>query len=199
MRCLILVFGFVSAFSYGQIALKEYAFCASKNGDLERLECYDLLAQQYEVDGPKVAVVSQPGSGKWNVTTDVNPVDDSKTVVAMLQADSGTSRFGAPVTLVVRCKSNKTNLFISWSSYLGREASVLSRVGNKAAVTRPWMLSTDSKSTFSKKPIPLLLEMLESPSFVAQITPYSASPITAVFDTTGMGDAMNEVRSTCNW
>ena len=178
---------------------KEYARCAVIEGDLARLECFDNLATAKNLDGRQVQPTSITGKGKWRISVDVNPIDDSKTVTLVLDADSGKNRWGNAVFLVARCKSNITDLYIGWNDYLGSEADVLTRVGNNKAVTQRWSVSTDKKATFHRKPIPFLKEILISPKLVAQVTPYNESPVTAVFNTAGLDNAIKPLRETCSW
>ena len=124
-------------------------------------------------------------------------IDDSKTVTLILEADSGKDRWGNAVYLIARCKSNQTDLFINWNDYLGSEADVLTRVGNNKAVTQRWSLSTDNQATFHSNPIPFLKKMLQSTKLVAQVTPYNENPVTAIFNTTGLENAIKPLRETC--
>ena len=101
--------------------------------------------------------------------------------------------------MVARCQSNKTNVYINWGEYLGREAIVLTRIGNNKANTSKWGISTDSKATFNNKPITFLKTMSKSNKLVAQITPYNESPVTAIFDISGLDNALKPLRETCNW
>ncbi|WP_257025488.1 type VI secretion protein [Pseudoalteromonas sp. MIP2626] len=41
--------------------------------------------------------------------------------------------------------------------------------------------------------------MLTSDKLVAQVTPYNESPATAIFNTTGLKNAIKPLRETCNW
>ena len=184
---------------YAAIDEKEYAKCAVIEGDLARLECFDNLAEVKKLDGRQVQPTSIAGKGKWQVSVDVNPVDDSKTVTLVLNVDSGKNRWGNAVFLVARCKSNSTDLYIGWNDYLGSEADVLTRVGDNKAVTERWSLSTDKKATFHRKAIPFLKEMLTSTKLLAQVTPYNESPVTAIFNTSGLENAIKPLRETCSW
>lgn len=185
--------------SYAAIDDKEYAKCAAIEGDLARLECFDNLAKKKNLDGRQTQPTHIEGKGKWNVSVDVNPIDDSKTVTLVLDADSGKNRWGKPVFLVARCKSNTTDFYIGWNDYLGSEADVLTRVGDNKAVTQRWSMSTNSQATFHRKPIPFLKEMLTSSKLVAQVTPYNENPVTAIFNTAGLENAIKPLRETCNW
>lgn len=178
---------------------KEYAKCAVIDGDLARLECFDGLAKDKKLDGKQSQPVSVADPGKWNVSVEINPIDDTKMVALRLEAESGSNRWGKPIVLVARCKSNSTDLFISWHDYLGSEANVLSRVGTNKALTARWDMSTDSQATFHPGAISFLKEMLRSTKMVAQVTPYNENPVTAVFDTTGLANAIKPLRETCGW
>lgn len=185
--------------SLAEISDSEFAGCAVVKGDLARLECFDSLAVEKNLDGRQTIPTDIDGKGKWNVGVDTNPIDDSRTVNLVLRADSGASRFGEAVFLVARCQSNSTDLYINWNEYLGSEANVLTRVGSSKAVTKSWSMSTDSQATFHRRPIGFLKKMLGVNSLVAQITPYSKSPVTAIFDTTGLTNAITPLRETCGW
>ena len=179
--------------------IKDYSKCAVVDGDLARLECFDKLAKAHKLNGPQRQPNNIGDSGKWRVSVDVNPIDDSKKVTLILNADTGRSRRGKKAYLVVRCISNKTDMYIGWNDYLGNSAYVLTRVGNGKAITKRWELSTDSKGTFKNKPIPFIKQMLTSDKLVAQVTPYNENPITAIFDTRGLDIAIEPLRNTCSW
>ena len=202
MRKLILL-GFVSLLSTNVLSAelnKDIASCASINGELARLDCYDSLAKKHKLEQPQSVIAIKPvGVGKWDLSEEVNPIDDSKTVTLFLEATTGQNKWNKKVYLVARCQSNETNVYIAWNDYLGSKASVLTRIGSNKAATSSWSLSTDSKATFHKKPIAFLKKMENSNKLIAQITPYNENPLTAVFDTTGLSNALVPLRETCNW
>ncbi len=179
---------------------QEIARCAEKEGDLDRLSCYDAVAEKNGVSKAQNEPADVDGEGKWQVSEKTNPIDDSKTVVLALVADSGKSRWGKPVVLIARCKSNATDVYINWNDYLGDTARVLTRIGSQDAVTKEWSLSTNSQATFHPiGEISFIKEMMKADKLVAQVTPYNESPITAVFDTAGLDNAIKPLRETCHW
>jgi type VI secretion system protein VasI len=189
----------MSSVSFAAISDQEFAKCAVTSGDLARLECFDALARSKNLDGPQSLPTNVSGTGKWDVNVEKNPIDDSTTVYLILEAEGATSRLGNPVALVARCKSNKTVLYINWNDYLGSEVTVVTRVGSSKAVTQSWGISTDKKSSFHPNPIAFLKKMLTTNKLVAQVTPYNESPVTAIFDTTGLENAIKPLRKTCSW
>jgi type VI secretion system protein VasI len=179
---------------------KKLAQCAQVKGDLERLECYDRLARELGLFKTATTVPIK-GAGKWVTSTDKNPLDDTRTVVLSLIADEGKSKMGEDITLFLRCKSNKTELYISWSDYLGMGSTqVITRVGNASAQRMSWGLSTDSTATFFPgSPISFVKSLMNVDKLVVQVTPYSESPVTAVFDVRGLGEAIKQLQETCGW
>ncbi|MCJ8350913.1 type VI secretion system-associated protein TagO [Moritella sp.] len=174
---------------------KEYAKCAIVEGDQARLECFDNLTAAKKLNVRQVKPASFVGKGKWYVSVD----GGSKAVTLTLNADSGKNRWGKPVYLVVRCKSNTTDLYIGWNDYLGREASVLTRVGTNKAITQSWSMSTDKNTTYHNEPIPFIKELLDSSKLVTQVTLYNESSVTAVFNTAGLANIIQPLRDRCGW
>ena len=196
LTCLILP---LASNVIAEVSNKEIAKCATVKGELSRLDCYDKIAKKHNLSGPQSQKVDVENVGAWRVSDETNPIDDSRTVTLILEATSGKSKWNKNVFLVARCKSNTTNLYIDWNDYLGSDAYVLTRIGNKKAVTSEWSLSTDSKATFHTKPIPFLKNMSGANKLIAQVTPYNENPVTAIFDTSGLSNALKPLRETCNW
>lgn len=188
---------------------KDLAVCAALTGDLDRLSCYDNIVRDAGLDRPQpVAELAPSGdTGKWEVRTTKNPIDDSETVVLSLTADTGSSRWNERISFIARCKSNNTEAYIVWNDYLGNDGgtrneykNVTVRIGDDQASTQRWGLSTDSKATFAPDWAgDLLKKMAASNKLVAQTTPYSESPVTAIFDTQGMAEALKPLAEVCGW
>lgn len=186
---------------------RKLARCSSIGEDSKRLECFEMIAKNRGVWTSRKRKLPDD-AGSWNVNRKKNPIDDSETVFATLTAVSGESRYGDKITLIARCKSNKTEAYINWNDFLGDDTSsvysdskyVTTRVGDLEAKTRTWGTSTDRKATFAPAWAgDLLKEIMMADSFVAQTTPYGENPITAVFDTTGAKSAFRPIADVCGW
>lgn len=145
----------------------------------------------------------------WSSSNSVNPIDDSKTVVVTGNADpdlsTGTEN---TISLSVRCKSGKTEMWVDWVDYLGDDSHdvysewkrVTVRVGKDAAKTERWSLSTDKNATFAPgSPVALIRKMAGSDQIVFQTTPYSEGQVTAVFKLDGFSQSVSEASKQCGW
>ena len=191
-------------FAFAEIPKNEFAKCSMIDGDLEKLNCFDELARKYDLDGIQSSKKEIQDSGKWKINENINPIDDSKTVTVYLLSDSGrSSMMRRQIQLVLRCKSGSTELYINWYDYLGSDAKVLTRVGKNYATSSNWSLSTDSQATFypggRSKTIDFIKSLINEDSFVAQVTPYNESPVTAIFDIKGLQKAIQPLREACSW
>lgn len=140
-------------------------------------------------------------AGNWEVDVAPNPLDDTKQVSVALEAESGANQYGKKPVFLARCRSNETEVYVVWEAYLGLDAiPVTIRIGDELATKERWSLSTDHEATFAPGwPGNLLKEMIRSDRLVMQVTPYGASPITAIFNTKGLDVAMRELAETCGW
>jgi type VI secretion system protein VasI len=172
--------------------------CKRIENDIARLVCFDEIGSRD--DAISQLERSTQSVGKWVVTVDINPIDDSQVALATLLADAGRSSFDNPVGLAIRCSSGEVSAYINWSDYLGDSAEVLTRIGSKKARTFQWSLSTNHQATFyPHDPRSFITQLIKVDKLVAQVTPYNESPITAIFDLTGMDRAMQPVRDACSW
>lgn len=195
----ILIITLLAPLSALAVEGKEVALCASKKGTVERLSCFDQLADRHGL-APKMVATPTAGKGKWATSTTTDPLTDKSIYLAFLDADQGAGRFGEKIDMVVRCKDNRTEMYINWQSFLGMDSvSITHRIDKSSAVTSTWDVSTDHKSAFMRSPVAALKQMASSENFIANVTPYGESPVTAVFDTKGAAAALQDVRSGCGW
>ncbi len=186
--------------NYGQeIDIKKrIAKCAAIEGELERLECFDQLAKDLGLMESSLDIAPKEGAGKWKTKIETNPIDDSETVILLLEADEGRTKFNKTPALIIRCKSDEIQIYISWNDYLGSEAYVLTRLGKQIAETDEWGLSTDNSATFYPgNPLSFIKSLLKVDTFIAQVTPYNESPVTAVFDVKGFNVVVKPLLDTC--
>jgi type VI secretion system protein VasI len=141
----------------------------------QRLKEYDKIAIKYGFAKKEKSL-----SSKWIENVSINPLDDSRTVVLMNDESSES--------LIIRHSLGKLSLFITCRKYLGHNSTeVTYRVGKSEAQTDVWVISSDNKAVFYSGNVEeLLQQMIDSDTFVSQITPYGEVPITTVFDIRGL-------------
>jgi type VI secretion system protein VasI len=183
-----------------------------RDTDAMRLLCYDAMAMMLAQAIAGIEVAQGATVGKWQSAVQTNPLDDTKTVVLLLEADSGKSSWGETILLVLRCRSGVTEAYVNWKEYLGDEATVTWRIGSAQASASEWGLSTDQNATFfpssvhgtsvagrPRTPIEFVRALMVADQFVAQITPFMEDPVTAVFDVRGLGAALKSLQVPCGW
>ncbi len=138
---------------------------------------------------------------EWRVYREPNPIDETETVTAVLDSSSGLNHYGDRIHLLVRCKSNKSEVFVNWGEYMGSEAvEVTSRIGSDGATKASWPLSSDQRATFYPGHAVAFAMRLKSESrLVLEATPYGENPITAVFTLDETWDAIKFVAGECHW
>ena len=178
---------------------KELSRCAIIEGELKRLDCYDSAAKRHKLT-PKKITTNGNDNGKWHIQEQINPVDDTNTVFIFLDADSGKGKYGDTISFIARCQSNKTEAYVKWESFLSTDnINILTRIGENKATTETWDISSDRKASFRRKPIAFLKKMMGASKLILQTTPHGESPITAIFDTSGLKNAIQPLRKQCSW
>lgn len=178
----------------------KFSTCAQIEGDLARLDCFDQLAKKNKLNGPMSIAANSEGTGNWQVSRQVNPIDDTETVTLRLESSTGKSRFNRIPELILRCKSDKTEMYINWSDFLGNKVVVLERLDKEKAFSTTWSISSDKKASFyPRSPISRIRKMMNGTVYIAQITPYSESPVTATFKLEGLNVAIKPLSEVCHW
>ena len=185
------------------------AQCAAITDDSERLACYDehAISLGLEVTAlipiePGTLMVSTDSNTAADASTDPssNPSTEPSTVTITSYSVSGTSSEGDAITMVMRCRRNRTELYIRWRDYLGSWAYVRTRVGDDDRGTRQWNLSADARSSYYPRgTVGFIEDMIEAGSAAFEVTPYVQDPVTAVFDMSELGDAIGPLREACGW
>ena len=186
----------------GQVNLpQEIAKCAAIASDLERLVCFDTLARAQGLDRPQARPVPTADVGAWQIRDQVNPLDDTRTVDLALVATSGVAPDDRPVILNLRCQSGETEVYINWRSYLGSGAQIATRIGTGEVDRQRWSTSSNQQATFYPRndAVAFIKALMTADRLVAQVAPSGGNPITAVFDTQGLDNAVKPLRQACRW
>jgi hypothetical protein len=145
--------------------------------------------------------VSDVGTGAWVVgPIEVDPMTDARQTLVNLEAESGTTSVGGPITLQIWCGEGSTGLSVGWGWKLGSERliDVGTRIGDGEVTTEPWFNRTGWDTSYGGAES-AFIESLFGQSRLAVQTTTESGPVSAVFDITGIEDAVANVREVCGW
>lgn len=169
--------------------------CTALDSDKERLACFDLVNNKYDLMG-NLTSLPDDYMGNWKIESTINPLDDTVTAVAYL---ASTNLVGEQLAaMVIRCKSMKLDMFVSWNHEMSKKVKVISRLGDDKPEVLRWFISEDYRSTFKSKPEYILKKMQKVDSVVLQTGVYKKPTVTATFDVRGMSNALKEINKACD-
>lgn len=145
--------------------------------------------------------VSDVGIGAWDVRPlEIDPMTDDPRALVYLTAESGTSRFGIPITLSIGCTDESTRLTVSWIDWLGRDdlIKVDTRIGDGPVTTDHWINTTETETGYGGSDVAFIKSLFGETQLVLRTTTVDGT-ITAVFDITGIENAVASVREACGW
>lgn len=157
---------------------------------------------------PMLLITGPVWSAGWTVSVDKNPMDDSTTAVARLEATDNVSVWTGSVrpVLLVRCKSHKTEVYMDADTNFDVEygnsgsSHLVIRFDSQKAYKVNATQSTDGKAVFIPKPVGFAKKLLTSKQVLIGFTPFNAPPVIAQFDLEPNKEAsLAEVKKTCKW
>jgi hypothetical protein len=149
------------------------------------------------------APVSDGGTGAWVVgPIEENPVTGELRASASLSAAEGTVWFGDPYTLTITCDLGITDVIVTWLWNLGPErlVDVDTRIGDAEFTTEPWL--NDGQATSYGRDDVAFIESLFGETRLAQqvgVPELGTEKAVAVFDISGIENAVANVREACDW
>ena len=211
---LILTF---SSTAHADISLTEYNKCKAISNSLKRLLCYDDLNKTKVAGTPDVASAPSASAssrealskiesateivkGGWRVRVDENPSDFTKNqATASIYA---TSSFPSNITprLVLHCNSRNTRLYINWGTPVGDTSRYNIFIDNEKFASPRWNKSRNKLITFYPRSIlGKVKQMLEANQYSIEIEQRDGPLLKAVFDITGIEEAVEPIRYICEW
>ncbi len=156
-----------------------------------------------EADPESTGKGAPPPTGGWILGTGTTPS-------ATLRAEEDRDRRGGPVRLTVRCQNRRTEVFVDWGEYLNDEQpTVTTRLDSSAPSTFRWTRSSDklgsvyspsgTKKAREQKVAEFARQLLYAKKISARVIPRGTSAVTAVFDLSGVAEALRPVREACRW
>jgi hypothetical protein len=145
--------------------------------------------------------IADAGTGAWIVgPVEVDPMTDDRRALAHLEAETGTTSVGGPITLDISCAEGSTGLSVGWGWRLGSERliDVDTRIGEGEVTTEPWFNSTGWDTSYGGAESAFIQSLFGESRLALRLTT-EAGPVSAAFDITGIEDAVANVREVCGW
>lgn len=168
--------------------------CASMANEESRLRCYDRLVETLGIS------TAGPEGDLWVVEFTVDPLTDVRTARATLPALQGTGAEGDPIRLIVQCREGRTEVLLDWGHFLPRQEEVALRLDSDEPQRTFWTPDRNgTEARYRSDAAALARALAVRRRLVARVSPDRRDPITAVFDLTGMSDAVTPVGEACGW
>lgn len=140
--------------------------------------------------------------GAWQVKKEENKMTDNTDVVAINRSSDVYMRQGIErsTSLVVRCKENKTEAYLSVSEYMGSDDPVVTiRLDGGKPQKRTWSGAEGGEAAFSSKPVAFIKEIASHKKMIVGFEPYGSTMQVVEFDLTGMDTIAKEIANACKW
>jgi type VI secretion system protein VasI len=144
---------------------------------------------------------SDTDTGAWIVQPiEFDASTDDQRASVSLKAESGTTWYGAPVQLTIWCADGNTEYAVSWGWDLGRGhlIDVSTQIGDGAWTTEAWF-NDGSGTDYGGADTTFIESLFGEARLAHQVQPWNADIVTAVFDLTGIENAVAGVREACGW
>lgn len=146
--------------------------------------------------------------GKWVVSTEKSPIDDSTNVfLTLASSENIPARFGGigPMRIFLQCRENKTLIYITFNGHFmsdHQHGKVTYRLDDTPSGSTNMKESTDHEALglwSGRTSIPFIKKMFGHDNLLIRATPFSESPLTATFPITGLENAIEPLRKSCGW
>lgn len=140
--------------------------------------------------------------GSWQVKKEENKMTDMTDVVAINRSPDVYTRQGIErsTSMVIRCKENNTEAYLSVSEYLGSDDPVVTvRFDGGKPQKRTWTGAEGGEAAFSNKAVSFIKEMSSHKKMIVGFEPYGSTMQVVEFDLTGIDSIAAEISSACKW
>jgi type VI secretion system VasI family protein len=193
-KVMLLSAALLAAPALAQDNTNPYAQCRDIKPAMERLSCYDgVRAQQDGIDTPLASQL--PDTGEWRITNKKHPISGTPDVYLMHSAKSDDE------TLILRCRENTTDAYITTKSFVAENESkrVRFKVDDGSETRQDWLVATDGLALFAERAIPFIKSIASGNTFVFEYTPFHKGAHIVTFDLTGLNNALKDLRAACHW
>lgn len=168
--------------------------CAAMANPESRLSCYDRLVTSLGIS------TAGPDGALWTVEFLVDPLTDERSARAVLPALEGRGVDEAPVQFIVECRGGQTAVLLDWAQPVGDGNTIVIRLDADEPQDTFWEMARNrTAARYRSDGAPLARAIAPHRRMVARVVPSGREPVTAIFDLTGMPEAIQPVREACGW
>ena len=165
-----------------------------------------LVTQVVPCDGgttpsPSPTPVPDAETGAWSVAPiEVDLMTDDRRALVSLAAGGGVTGSGQPITLTIACMDGSTELTAGWGWDLGSERliDVEQRIGDGHVTTERWFIVGDG-TAYGGVDTSFIESLYGETRLVLRLMTNGYGQSTAVFDISGIENAVAGVREACGW
>lgn len=140
--------------------------------------------------------------GAWQVKKEENKMTDKTDVVAINRSPDVYTRQGIErsTSIVIRCKENKTEAYLSVSEYMGSDDPVVTvRLDGGKPQKRTWSGAEGGEAAFNTKPVSFIKEISSHKKMIVGFEPYGSTMQVVEFDLAGIDSIAKEISNACKW
>lgn len=133
------------------------------------------------------------GFKRWRSSVTTDPITDNKRIIFRVNSSNYES-------LWIRQDGGKLEMFIAWNVDLGSTREIIFRIDDRRPETKFWDISTNGQTTFyPDNPLSIIRTLLDGNQVTVRCTPQGKSPITAIFDITGLKNIATNYNDDLKW
>lgn len=139
-----------------------------------------------------LSVIAMTAHAQWHHEMSKDIITDESRIVLFSPAISGNNSYGYVPEMYLRMVGYNVDLYISWGEYVsGDYTEVVIRVDDYPPITLNCPTSTKGTSTFFVPSVATAKFFYKSKKVAVRVVPYNSSPITVLFDLTGLSETIN--------
>ena len=188
---------------------------------LEKIKKEGIITEpETEIEEKNVEEFLIPTTGKWIYSREIDPIDDTIIITFTLENEKDELVDNKPIYLILRYKGKKTDVYIDWNRELKPFYETLIYVHIRFGDNKPSMCGWDTTNSlrhiiaealfgqqsavsqytfYPKHDIKFIRKLMDIDRFVAQIKSRDKMNLTAVFDTRGLRNAVEQFNDILHW
>jgi hypothetical protein len=167
--------------------------CSGMTG-ADRIECLDRLAQELAMP------TEAPAEGGWTVSETTSPVDYAPLVTATVSSREIAGV--APMRLIARCRSGRTELALAGAKLSGKGAdyALTYRInGGRPTPAAATLAASGTELAFAGDVVQLLQMLPASGEIAVTLSARAGPPQRAFFVLDGLKNASQKLAAACKW